>query len=270
MYISRMKIILKIAGILLLLYVVVCILVYFIQEHLLFFPKKLPPNYAFNFHQPFEEQQIHLRDGTALNGLLFRRDSAKGLIFYLHGNAGALDTWGEVAATYTRLHYDVFIFDYRGYGKSGGYIKSEAQFYEDAQTVYDSVKKIYPENKITILGYSIGTGTAAWLAAKNHPQRLILQAPYYSMKDMAKHHYPFLPSFILKYTFPTYEYIRATTAPITILHGDQDEVIYYASSAEKLQPLLKPTDTLITLRGQGHNGMTDNVDYQAALQRILE
>ncbi|MGO4290716.1 alpha/beta hydrolase [Chitinophaga sp. RAB17] len=265
-----MKIIWKIAGILLLFYVAVCILVYFIQEHLLFFPKKLPADYSFHFHQPFEEQQIRMNDGTLLHGLLFKRDSAKGLIFYLHGNAGALDTWGEVAATYTRLRYDVFIFDYRGYGKSGGNIKSEAQFYEDAQTVYDSMKKMYPENKITILGYSVGTGTAAKLAAVNHPQRLILQAPYYSMTDMANHQYPFLPSFILKYPFPTYKYVQATTAPITIFHGDQDEVIYYESSAVKLKACLKPADTLITLPGQGHNGMTENPDYKAALGRILE
>lgn len=265
-----MKIIWKIAGILLLLYVAVCILVYFIQEHLLFFPKKLPADYSFHFHQPFEEQQIRMNDGILLHGLLFKRDSAKGLIFYLHGNAGALDTWGEVAATYTRLRYDVFIFDYRGYGKSGGNIKSETQFYEDAQTVYDSMKRIYPENKITILGYSVGTGTAAKLAAANHPQRLILQAPYYSMTDMANHQYPFLPSFILKYPFSTYKYVQATTAPITIFHGDQDEVIYYESSAVKLKACLKPADTLITLHGQGHNGMTENPDYKAALGRILE
>ena len=270
MYISSMKIIWKIAGILLLLYVTVCILVYFIQEHLLFFPKKLPANYTFHFQPPFEERQIRMNDGTLLHGLLFKGDTTKGLVFYLHGNAGALDTWGEVAATYTRLHYDVFIFDYRGFGKSGGRISSQAQFYEDAQTVYDNLKKVYPENKITILGYSIGTGTAAKLAAVNHPQRLILQAPYYSMTDMAKHQYPFLPSFLLKYPFPTYQYVQATTAPITIFHGDRDEVIYYESSAVKLKACLKPTDTLITLHGQGHNGMSANEDYLVALKRILE
>lgn len=265
-----MKVIGKIAAIMVLLYVALCILVYFIQERLLFFPKKLPGDFVFSFHQPYEEQYIRMSDGVLLNGLLFKSDSSAGLIFYLHGNAGALDGWGEVAATYTRLGYDVFIFDYRGYGKSGGAIRSEAQFYEDAQTVYDSLKKSYPEDKITILGYSIGTGTAARLAAMNYPQRLILQAPYYSMKDMARHHYPFLPSFLLKYTFPTYRYIKDTKAPITIFHGDQDEVIYYESSTVKLKPYLKPDDTLITLPGQGHNGMTDNADYRAALARVLQ
>lgn len=265
-----MKVIGKIAAILVLLYLVVCILVYFIQEHLLFFPKKLPADYAFNFQGPFEEQHIRMKDGTLLDGLLFKSDTSKGLVFYLHGNAGALDNWGDVAPAYTRLGYDVFIFDYRGYGKSGGKIRSEQQFYEDAQTVYDSVKQVYPEQKITVLGYSVGTGTAARLAAMNHPRQLILQAPYYSMTDMARHHYSFLPSFLLRYTFPTYQYLKDTKVPVTIFHGDQDEVIYYGSSAVKLKPYLKTGDTLITLHGQGHNGITDNPQYRATLQRVLE
>ncbi|MBS0032167.1 alpha/beta hydrolase [Chitinophaga sp. 22321] len=265
-----MKVIGKIAAILVLLYLAVCILVYFIQERLLFFPTKLPADYVFSFREPYEERYIRMNDGVMLHGLLFKTNTSKGLVFYLHGNGGALDGWGEVAATYTRLGYDVFIFDYRGYGKSGGKISSEKQFYEDAQTVYDSIKQFYPEQRITLLGYSVGTGTAAMLAATNHPRRLILQAPYYSMTDMAKHHYAFLPSFLLRYTFPTYQYLERTKVPVTIFHGDQDEVIYYGSSAVKLKPYLKAGDTLITLHGQGHNGMTDNPDYRAALVKVLE
>ncbi len=83
---------------------------------------------------------------------------------------------------------------------------------------------------IVILGYSMGTGTAARLAADNHPRQLILQAPYFSMKDMARYYYPMLPSFLLKYTFPTYRNIQRVTVPVTIFHGDNDEVIYYGSS----------------------------------------
>jgi predicted esterase len=57
--------------------------------------------------------------------------------------------------------------------------------------------------------------------------------------------------------------------PVVLFHGDQDEVIYYGSSV-KLKEVLKSSDTLITLRSQGHNGMTDNREYVAALMKILE
>ena len=185
------------------LYFVICALLYVFQENLIFFPQKLDKNYRFTFDQQFEEFNIQTKDKTGLHGLLFKADSSKGLIFYLHGNAGALDSWGEVARTYTALNYDVFLLDYRGYGKSEGAISGQKQLFDDIQIVYDSLKTMYPENKIVVLGYSIGTGAASWVASANNPKLLILQAPYYSLTDMMRHTYPIIPTFILKYKFQT-------------------------------------------------------------------
>jgi len=72
------------------------------------------------------------------------------------------------------------LLDYRGYGKSEGTINGQEQIFRDVQTVYDSLKHSYQENKIIVLGYSIGSGPAAKLASTNNPKLLILQAPYYS------------------------------------------------------------------------------------------
>ncbi len=246
-----------------------CLLLYLNQEKIIFFPDKLAKEHVFQFNNPFEEKLISVDEKTMLHGLLFKSDRSKGLIFYLHGNAGCLDSWGNIAAIYTAMHYDVFMLDYRGYGKSEGKINSEEEFFHDIQIVYDSLKLCYAEDKITVLGYSIGTGPAAWIAAHNHPRRLILQAPYYNLTDMMKRGYPFLPTFILKYKFSTNEYLKRCQMPITLFHGDQDRVIYYGSSV-KLKKEIKPGDQLITLRGAGHNGMSDCPDYLAALQQLLK
>jgi len=262
------KVLFRIFITLLIAYIVICIILYFSQEKILFYPTKLSKNYQFHFDQPSQELNIITNDKKILSGILFKADSSKGLIFYLHGNAGALDTWGSVAKTYTDLHYDVYLLDYRGYGKSEGSIINEKQFFDDVQTAYDSLKNNYDENKIIVLGYSLGTGLATRLASTNHPKLLILQAPYYSMTDMMKHTFPFIPTFILKYKLQTNEYIKNCKIPIVIFHGNADEVIYYGSSL-KLEPLLKPTDTLITLNGQGHNGITDNPEYKMNILRIL-
>jgi len=262
------KILIGTLKFLVILYILVCIGLYFFQEKLLFFPEKLDKTYKFPFTQPFEEVNINTGDKNVLNALLFTADSSKGLVFYLHGNAGSLDSWGEVAKRYTDLHYDVFILDYPGYGKSTGSIQSKKQLFEDIQTAYNDIKKRYREDQIVILGYSIGTGPAAYLASRNHPKLLILQAPYYSLTDMMRHSYPILPTFLLKYKFQTNEYLRDCKMPVVIFHGLQDEVIYYGSSL-KLQQEMKPVDTLITLNDQGHNGITDNQDYIAAIRTIL-
>jgi pimeloyl-ACP methyl ester carboxylesterase len=262
------KMIINILLIIAALYIVVCALLYVFQEYLIFYPQKLVTNYRFGFDQPFEELNIPAKDNSLLHGLLFKADSSKGLIFYLHGNAGAIDTWGEVARTYIGLNYDVFLLDYRGYGKSEGVISGQKQLFEDIQTVYDSLKNRYPENKIIVLGYSIGTGPASKVASVNNPKLLILQAPYYSLTDMMRQAYPIIPTFILKYKFQTNNYLKDCKMPVVVFHGNKDEVIYYGSSL-KLKSIFKQQDTLITLQGQGHNGITDNPDYKIEIQKIL-
>jgi len=250
-------------------YVVICLALYFFQEKLIFLPEKLPRDFKFSFDQDFEELNIKTTDGKLLNGVLFTSGGAKGLIFYLHGNAGSLNTWGKVAKRYTELNYDVFMLDYRGYGKSEGTIHNQAQFHHDIQAAYDEMKKRYKESNIAILGYSVGTGPAAYLASTNHPELLILQAPYYSLTDMMRHTYPIIPTFLLKYKFDTYKYIKECKMPIVIFHGNKDEVVYYNSSI-KLKVFMKRGDRLVTLDGQGHNGITDNPQYINAIGTILK
>lgn len=250
------------------MYVLVCMLLYFFQEKLIFHPQPLDPDFQFQFDQPFEEKNIEVPDGKKLNGLLFKAQHSNGLIFYLHGNAGSLDSWGHVASVYTDLNYDVFIPDYRGYGKSMGFINGQNQLFNDMQTVYDELKTSYAEDSIIVLGYSIGTGPAAKLASVNNPRLLILQAPYYSLKDLVRKRFPIIPTCLLKYPFETNTYLKDCAMPVAVFHGDQDQVIYYGSSL-KLQQEFKSTDTLITINGLGHNGMTDNPAYRAGIKKIV-
>lgn len=244
-------------------------ILYLVQEKIIFFPQKLDTNYRFEFQSEFEEINIKTKDETLLNGLLFKSENSKGLVFYLHGNAGNLQNWGGIAKPYTDLNYDVFIWDYRGFGKSEGKINGQNQWFEDSQVVYDEMKKRYAENKILILGHSVGTGLAAKLASTNHPKRLILLTPYYNFPDLVKNKYPYVPTFLLKYKLETNKYVKECPMSIVIIHGDVDEVIYYGS-ALKLEQELKPGDRLITLKNQGHNGITENPEYIDQLNKILE
>lgn len=263
------KLFFKILKVALGLYLILCGFLYFFQEKLIFFPQKLNKDYQFEFEQKFEEIYINANDGKKIHGLIFKADSSEGLIFYLHGNAGCLSKWGEVAKTYIDLNYDVFIIDYRGYGKSEGEINGQEQMFQDNQNAYDELKKQYSEDKMIVLGYSIGTGLASKLASTNNTRLLILQAPYYNLTDLMRHTYSFVPTFLLKYKFANNDYLENCKMPVVIFHGDKDQVIYYESSL-KLKEEFKQQDTLITLIGQGHNGMTYNIEYQTELKKILE
>jgi pimeloyl-ACP methyl ester carboxylesterase len=262
------KAMLYIIGIPLALYVLVCLLLYFFQEKFIFFPEKLPAGYRFPFKQNFSEVTISARDGTPLHILLFRANSSKGVVFYLHGNAGSLRSWGEEAAVYTDLGYDVWMMDYRGYGKSGGKIRGEKQLHEDVEAAYSKLLERYAEEKIIVIGYSLGTGLAAFVAAAHHPRMLILQAPYYSLPDVMREHYPVIPIFLLKYRLETYRQIQRCTMPVVLIHGRNDEVIPYQSSL-KLKVLLKPTDRLVTLENGTHNGMSSHPQYKKEIKELL-
>lgn len=237
-------------------------------EAQLFPGAKLAKDFVYSFPTPFEEVAVKANDGISLHGLLFKVNFSKGLIFYLHGSQGALDTWSKVAPTYTSLGYNVLLVDYRGYGKSEGKVSSQEQLFADLQSVYNYIKITYPENSITIIGQSIGTGPAAKLASDNHPKRLILQAPYYSISDWIQQVVPDIEPSLIRYQFNTFQYVEKTKAPVIIFHGDADEAIYYGSSV-KLKASFKPQDQLITLKGEGHTDFTKNSYYLQKIKNIL-
>jgi pimeloyl-ACP methyl ester carboxylesterase len=251
------------------IYIVTVVFFTFSQEKFFFNPEKLQKEFKFNFTMEFKELNIIAADGAILNGIIFKADTSRGLVFYLHGNGGCLKEFEEIAKVYTDLKYDLFVLDYRGYGKSDGSIENQDQLFNDVQIAYDTLKSRYDENSIIIYGYSLGTGPAAKLASSNKPHLLILQAPYYSYTDMFKHRCPVIPTFLVRYKIETDNYIRDCIMPIIIFHGDKDNVIYYKSSV-KLMKFTKPGDILITLPGQGHTGIIHNQEYLKELKKILQ
>ncbi|KUJ61604.1 hydrolase [Flavobacteriaceae bacterium CRH] len=251
------------------IYVLLISYVYFNQVGMVFQSARLPKDYKFDYQQKFEELNIRSFDGVHLNGLLFKAENSKGLIFYLHGNAGTLETWGKIAKIYTSLGYDIFILDYRSFGKSEGEIENEEQLNKDVSVAYNTLTKRYPENKIIITGYSIGSGLATILASQNKPKALILQAPYYSFTELSSSRVPFFPDFMKKFSLETYDYLPKINAPIYIFHGIDDQLIPYKNSV-RLSKLLKESSHYYPLKNQDHIGMNENEEFQNQLKIILE
>ena len=102
-------------------YLLISLLVYFLQDYLLFKPEKLPADFQFDYeNQETEEYNIETRDGAIINGLRFKAKDPKGIVFYLKGNSKSIKGWGKFAVDFTRHGYDVLMVDYRGFGKSTG------------------------------------------------------------------------------------------------------------------------------------------------------
>lgn len=241
---------------------------YLLQERLLFLPTELAQDYEYEFNYPFEEVFLKPEEDVLINAIHFKAKAPKGVILYFHGNAGNLSRWGIVTEYFVGLNYDVFVIDYRTYGKSTGKLSEEA-LYSDAQFCYDYLKKFYNENEIVIYGRSLGTGIASHLAQNNRPGKLFLETPYYSIADVAKHRFPLFPvSSLLKYKIPSYKYLKHVNCSIIILHGTVDKVVPY-SSAKKLAQIDQKDITFITIEGGGHNNLIEFETYQEGVNTYL-
>ena len=255
--------------VILVLYVMINASLYLLQDKILFRPTVLEQDYQFEFVHKFEEVFLKTDDDAVINAIHFKVEKPKGLILYFHGNQGDLQRWGKIAEYFVEKNYDVFVMDYRTYGKSKGVLNEEA-LYKDAAFMYDYVKERYAENDITVYGRSLGTTFATYVASKHQPKQLILEAPYYSMVDVAKSRFPLIPvKQFMNYKFPTFRFINKVNTSITIFHGTSDKVVPFSSGQKLFKVAPKATTRFISIEGANHNNLIDFEAYHREIGAIL-
>lgn len=247
-------------------YAALCAGLYLFQESVLFHPRQLSADYAFGVG---EEMTLRASDGVPLHVLAFRQPDARGAILFLHGNRGSNRRSLRQTEGLVGSGYDLYLFDYRGYGKSGGAIVSEEQLFADAQLMYDTLRGQYAEEDIVVIGYSLGTGMASYLAANNDPKHCILAAPYASITAMKNLWFWMVPDFILKYPLNTRENVARANCPVTVLHGRRDELIPYAM-AEEIKAAAPGRVDLIALPETGHRGVILDPLFTETVLRLLD
>lgn len=236
---------------------------YLVQERVLFPGAPLPADHAFHFGVPFEEVRIGV-PGAHLSALHFRQPRPRGLVFFIHGNAGNLETWTTGLDFYARVGYDLFIFDFRGYGKSTGRVTSEAELHADVRAAYDAIAPAYADLPIVIYGRSLGSGLAVELARHVRCDLVVLVTPYSSMASIARRVYPWAPARLLKYPLRSDAIIGQVTAPLMLLHGTRDMLIPVDESLKLMAHATAPVE-LVTVEGASHN---DVHEYPLYLERL--
>ncbi len=260
-------------GVILLLigiaYVVANFVIYFAQERFLFKPEKLPEDFEFKYpNLNFQEYNLEKEPGVNINGIHFKIDQPKGVVFYLKGNSKSLKGWGKFAIDFTRQGYDVLMVDYRGFGKSTGK-RTEDSIKEDLQYVYDKVIEQVPEKYVVVYGRSLGSGFAAKLASTNQPRMLVLESPYYSLAKVTKRYIPFMPvSLLLRFPIRTYQWLKYVSCPIKIIHGTNDKLIPFGTAVSLSK--VNPSQTrLYSVIGGGHNNLHTFEEYHRMLEEVL-
>jgi hypothetical protein len=236
------------------------------QEKLLFHPRTLPAEHRFNAGADVHEVFIDV-PGARLNALHLRLPDPDGVVFYLHGNAGHLQSWFVNTDLYRRANLDLFMLDYRGFGKSSAHIESEAQLHADVRAAWAHIAAKYEGLHRVFVGRSLGTGLAARLAVEVQPELTLLISPYQSIASLAGEIYPWVPGALLRYPLRTDLVLPGIEGPVLLLHGDRDTTIPVEHSRRLLAAV--PTARLAVIEGAGHNDLQAFDAYRQALTEAL-
>ena len=147
----------------------------------------------------------------------------------------------------------VFLFDYRGFGRSEGR-PGEPGLYEDARGAYAWLRQRVPPERIFLFGRSLGAAVMVRIVAEGAAARgLILEAPFESLLAMGRSVFPFLPvSWLVSQEFDNLSYLPRVRIPVLILHGDADRIVPFAQG-QRLFELANPPKRFYVIPGSGHN-----------------
>lgn len=243
---------------------------YPLQHLFIFRPIRHKADFKFNFEVDFEEVWLDGYKGGKIHGIHFKTDPAirKGAVLYFHGNSSSVDAWGEVYHDFLPQGWDLFLVDYRGFGKSKGK-RSEQILYLDAHIAWTWLKKEFPAENIIIYGRSLGTSIASNLATHVQPRKLILETPFFSMVDLFYTYYPVFPkAFIFRYILPNGKHLEEIAAPVIIYHGTKDKTVPYKCGV-RLKKYMKEVDEFVTIFDGGHNDLGKYEVYRNHLAEAL-
>ncbi|MEQ9298812.1 MAG: alpha/beta hydrolase [Cyclobacteriaceae bacterium] len=248
------------------IYVLLCLIVFFTQEYFLFQRSKLPPDYAYEIEE--EYQEVWLGKAQEHHGVHIQRPASKGIIIYFHGNRDSLKRWIRLSKGLLRYDYDLLLIEYPEYGKSKAQLSQKA-VEELALLSYDYASEAYAPDSIIIFGRSLGTGLASYLGSQKPAKAIILETPYYSLDDLLSRYLFLMPRrWLLQYSFPSYQWLTKTESLIYILHGTNDQIIPIGM-ANKLDESLEGKAKMTTIEGGRHHDLSDYQQYWDSLDAIF-
>ena len=212
----------------LVLYIIILFLFYLFQNKFLFLPKKISTASFLSIDSTVETIKIRIKDSDYLRGWLCNKQNREKqkVIIYFGGNGDEVSYL--VPQSKQILNWSILLVNYPGYGHSDGK-PSENIFFESALKIYDYIvtRNDIDKNNIVIMGRSIGTSVATFLASKRKNKGVILVSPFTSMTKVVneKFLYLFPINLILKSKFDSKEYAKKVTSPLLCIYGSNDKII---------------------------------------------
>lgn len=247
-------------ALILVVYVFACLLLYLGQRKLMYFP-------VAGISAKSAPSTIIENAGERLRVFTLGSDTSPHAILYFGGNAE------DVAANipeFSKVFSDhaVYLVNYRGYSGSSGQ-PSEAGLYQDALAVYDQLATRHEQ--IMLIGRSLGSGVAVYLASQRRLGKLVLVAPYDSVENLAKRSFPWLPvTWLLKDKYPSIDRVSDIQIPTLVLLAEHDEVVPRQSSEQLISAFDQKHVTVKVIANSTHNSIAAYSEYAQLIKRFFQ
>jgi fermentation-respiration switch protein FrsA (DUF1100 family) len=244
------------------------------ENKIIFHPSRYPDGFWDPVAVGVPAQDIYFtsEDGVKLHGWFIPAPEAVATLLWFHGNAGNLSHRLDNIQRLMHLNLNIFIFDYRGYGRSEGE-PDEQGIYKDSKAAYKTVvglDSVSPDS-LFLFGRSLG-GVCAVETALNHPARgLILESVFTSASDMSRKVFPLFPlGWAIRSKLDAIGKIPNLKLPKLVLHGTRDEIVPYDLGRKLFDHAVEPK-TFYAIEGAGHNDtyVIGGRDYFNALNRFI-
>lgn len=184
------------------------------------------------------------------------RGAPRGLLLMFHGNRDSAAERIEYAQRLAPLGLQVVLAEYPGYAGDATPM-SQSRFLRNALALTDEACSHAPGLPLFLLGESLGSSAATFVAYRREPLGLILHTPWPSMVAVASARYPWLPvARLLEHPIPARDWAPHVRCPVLVLHGTLDKTVPYALGQEQAVKFRSPL-RFITVPGAGHADLKD-------------
>ncbi len=267
-----MKLILKIFGYCLLIYVSMLVGLFMAQRDMMYFPVHAKPAIQGMGIIGLEEINVQTDDGLTLFGWYKAPMNAnRQVIIWFHGNTGDVSQTANSVLPFIHEGYGVLMPEYRGFSTNPG-TPSEKGFYSDARAFMLWLQaQGVPETRTIVYGQSLGSGPAVQMA-NEFPlvSTLVLEAPFTSALDVASRNYPFVPTdMMLKDRYDNMSKIKSIRAPLIVVHGERDTVIPFIYGKTLFDAAPEPK-SMIAIPDGGHNNLYESNIQEKIISLLAE
>jgi pimeloyl-ACP methyl ester carboxylesterase len=272
-YKSVFSLIIKASLLIILCGVLVAVLLYFKQDSIIFYPRPIDEILLEQIkkdNKNVEDISLCTSEGFKINGWLVKSTKSKmmPLVLYFGGNAEEVSHLINDSGKFNG--WNIGLINYRGYGLSQGQ-PSEQALFKDALQIYDYFckRQDIDTGTIVVMGRSLGTGVAIYVAQKRLVKGVILVTPYDSMLSLAKDQFSFIPvSLILKHKFDSLSRAPLIRQPLLAIIASNDRTIPFTHSRRLVQKWGGKVDLKI-IEGEDHNSLSTNILYWKYIKEFL-